>query len=168
MKAEIFSPSTREHYDKLFAGIESCDYKAFNPPFRIEGDPNTKMYQDASRPTRSATPGGVTSEHLFFDKVSYERAEQFFKHLGERIGEGSAAVTLQLAESDHAPPRHTYFTGKKNGRSYSIIYPAFAYTESLPETVICLEGADQLQSELRRHFLHRWNLAAPARAWHPA
>ncbi len=47
VKAEILSPSTREHYDKLFAGIESCDYKAFNPPFRIEGDPNTKMYQDA-------------------------------------------------------------------------------------------------------------------------
>ena len=162
IKAEIISPSTREDYNKLFAGIESCDYKAFNPPFRIEGDPQTNMYQGAiATHAKRYMEGGVMSEYLFCDKESYARAMVFFGHLAEQV-EGKLAVSLRLVEDGELPPKYTYFSGRKKGRSYCIIYPAFAYTESLPETVICIDGADQFQAELRRDFLQRWNKAGPS------
>lgn len=155
----IMAPSKKEEYDALFDGIEDGDYYAFNAPFKLEGDPKDRLFEDALKThEKRYLEGGVTSHYLFFDKPSYDRAKTFFQRLANRIGKDVVEERIRIVNWKDPPevPDYTFFVGykgkNKGKKPFCIFYPSATMGEGLPHAIIYIEGAGNLLKILTRHF----------------
>ena len=162
VRAEIMvTPSDTKRYNKLFHGFSDCLFRAFNPPFKVEGEPGDPRFQSALKTHKKRYNSGVTSYYLFFNREYYSRAQSFFQKLEEELGKEKfeEVVKIYLWENAPSKPGYTFFIGKKKGRHCCILYPAATYRSGLPEAVIYLEGVKNLVSILDRFFQEQWDQA---------
>ena len=155
----IFAISKKEHYDALFDGIEDYDYYAFNPPFKLEGEPEDLSFEDAlTTHEKRYLEGNVKSHYLFFTKDSYNRGKTFFQRLEDRIGKErrEERIVIDYWENPPEEPDYTFFIGHKGrkprGKSFCIFYPSAAMREGLPDAIIYIEGEEKFFNILLRHF----------------
>ena len=87
----VLMPTERKKYDALFRGFTDSDFYAFNPPFKVEGEPGDRQFQAALETHETRYHSGVKSKYLFFDRESYSRAQLFFSEAGAKTGKGQAA-----------------------------------------------------------------------------
>jgi hypothetical protein len=162
VRADIMlMPTDPKKYDALFHGFSDCDFYAFNPPFKVEGEPGDARFQAALETHEARYRSNVKSHYLFFDRESYSRAQRFFQELEQRLGRDKfqRAVTSILWDKPPQTPSYTFFMGQKRGRSSCILYPSVAMRGGLPEAVVLVEGDDNLLSILNRYFQENWEQA---------
>lgn len=158
----LLTPSEKEAYNALFDGFTNCDFFAFNPPFKLEGEPGDHLFEEAlATHKKRYLEGQVKSRYMFFDKISYERAQRFFNELAKIIGEDKLKRHLKITYWENSPelPGYTYFIGHKGQNPFCIFYPSAAIHKGLPEAVIYIKGAEDFLSILRGHFQEKWDQA---------
>lgn len=162
----VLTPTERKKYDTLFRGFSDSDFYAFNPPFKVEGEPGDSQFQAALETHETRYRSGVKSKYLFFDRESYSRAQLFFQKLEQRLGkdrlqtvEGEPVIKCVLWKKAKQTPRYTFFIGHKKKRPTCILYPSVSMRGGLPEAVILIEGDDNLLSIMRRYFQEQWEQA---------
>ena len=158
----ILTPSKKEEYNALFDGFTNCDFFAFNPPFKVEGEPGDHLFEEAlATHVKRYRQGGVKSRYLFFDKPSYDRAQSFFQRLESRLGKEKLEESIKTVnwQNPSEVPGYTFFIGYKGGYPYCIFYPSAAMSEGLPEAIIYIEGAEDFLGILKRHFQEKWDRA---------
>lgn len=161
----VFTPTKRKEYDQLFRGFANSDLYAFNPPFKVEGEPGDARFEAALKAHETRYRSGVTSHYLFFDRESYGRAQVFFHNLEQRLGKDKLqeAVKVRLWEKAPQAPGYTFFIGHKykEKRPSCILYPSATMRGGLPDAVILLEGEEHLLSIMHRYFQESWEQAKP-------
>lgn len=158
----ILTPSKKGDYDNLFDGFENCDFYAFNPPFKLEGESGEHLFEVALEThEKRYLEGGVKSRYLFFDKDSYGRARTFFQKLESKIGKEKLKESVKIAnwKNSSDPPGYTFFIGHKEKKPYCIFYPSATMRSGLPETVIYVEGSESFLAILKGHFQEKWEQA---------
>jgi len=158
----LLTPARKEEYNVLFDGFTDCDFYAFNPPFKVEGEPGDHLFHQAvATHAKRYRDGGVRSRYLFFDGASYERASVFFRELAKETGENMVKECIKSVHWQNAPrvPGYTFFIGHKKGKSFCIFYPSAAVREGIPEAIIFIDGAKDFLKILRNHFLQNWDQA---------
>lgn len=159
----LLTPSEIKKYNSLFDDFADSDFYAFNPPFRLEGDPGENLFEDALKThEKRYIEGKVKSQYLFYDKSSYERAELFFNKLDERIKGKFEKYPIKKIFWENPPevPGYTFFIGHKKGnKPYCIFYPTVGMKDGLPQVIIHIEGAEDFLTILLRHFKKNWNQA---------
>ena len=161
VRADIMvTPSDINRYNILFHGFSDCLFRAFNAPFKVEGEPGDPRFQSALETHKKRYNSGVTSYYLFFNREHYSRAQSFFQKLKEELGwekeKLEEVVKIYLWENAPSKPGYTFFIGKKKGRHCCILYPAATYRAGLPEAVVYLEGVENLVSILDTFFQEQW------------
>ena len=162
----ILTPSKKEQYNRLFDGFTNCDFYAFNPPFKLEGEPKDRLFEEAlATHEKRYREGGVRSRYLFFDKPSYDRAQIFFQRLESRLGKEKLEESIKIRIWENAPekPDYTFFIGHKGKgkerKPHCIFYPSAAMKVGLPVAIIYVEGAEDFLGILRIHFEEKWDQA---------
>ena len=159
----MITPAKKEDYNVLFDDFEHCDFYAFNAPFKVEGEPGDRLFEEAlATHEKRYLEGGVKSRYLFFGQHSYDRAQSFFQRLETRVGKEKLEESIKIVnfKNPFETLGYTFFIGHKGkGRKpFCIFYPA-AMHAGLPEAVIYIEGAEDFLSILKKHFQERWDQA---------
>jgi hypothetical protein len=161
----IVTPSTKDEYNRLFNGFVKCDFYAFNPPFRLEGEPGDHIFEETLKThEKRYVESNVKSRYLLFDKSSHDRAQIFFQNLENLIGKERREQNIKIEHWVKSPevPGYTFFLGYKAKKPVCIFYPSAVMQKGIPRVIIYIEGAEDFLNILKRHFLEKWDQATQA------